>query len=101
MLHIPSDLTSSWQELPAGARAHLVAFLSDAGALAPVVIDGALPSPFAADLAGGGHGLREAFSQLDRIVVAVDGLAIRIRCTGVHDGVFYGFLRATGRAVAF
>ena len=101
MLHVPIDLAADWARLPPAARAHLVGFLGARSSGIAVAVDGALPPDFSADLARGGPGLRAAFTQLDRIVVAVDGSSIRIRCRGAHDGLFYGFLRATGRVVEF
>lgn len=101
MLHVPIDLASDWARLPPAVQAHLVGFLGSESSEIEIAVDGALPPDFSADLARGGPGLRAAFPRLERIVVAVEGSTIRIRCRGAHDGLFYGFLRATGRIVEF
>lgn len=104
MLEVPVILSAAWRALAPAARSQVEAFLGGAAPCGVVVAADAIPEPFAQDLARGGGRLRAAFPRLARRVVAIEPgprLAIRVACDGVHDGEFYGFLRASRRRVRF
>lgn len=107
-LRVPGDLANDWRALGPAIRGYLGQFLTLAApAHAPEQV-AALATGFPGfhdDLAAGGPRLCAAFPGLVRTLVAIergdDRLEVRIACEGAHDGPFFDFMLATGRAVRF
>ncbi len=98
----------AWSALDEALRSRIEAFLTPAaGAFGSARFspEGTLPFDFTRDLSTGGQALRAAFPALERRVVEVthddEGIAVRVRCEGDHEGPFFRIFSPTGRRVSF